>query len=205
MNEHTPMKHGTLSLARRIVAPREVVYEAWTALEHRRHRFVGPSWTEIHRSVDLRVDGREIAHGRFANGKETIYTAPRHRVSLLRHGGGGESRRPAWSCEARHSSTARQPPDDLVVRLLRERPHLVAREGLDRVRYHDGLVALRAQGRGLGPRGLGELGGDDGGRGHPVVLEEHAVVHTARCAGPSVGEGLDDSVARLEDLCPQIL
>lgn len=74
------MNHGTVSIARHIDAPRELVYEAWTKLEHRRHWFVGPAWTEIERSVDLTVGGREIAHGRFENGIETIYTARFHLI-----------------------------------------------------------------------------------------------------------------------------
>ena len=74
------MNHGTLSITRHINAPRELVYEAWTKLEHRRHWFVGPAWTEIERSVDLKVNGRELAHGRFKNGIETIYTARFHLI-----------------------------------------------------------------------------------------------------------------------------
>jgi uncharacterized protein YndB with AHSA1/START domain len=74
------MNHGTLSITRHIDAPRDLVYDAWTKVEHRRHWFVGPSWTEIERSVDLRVGGREIAHGRFENGIETIYTARFHLI-----------------------------------------------------------------------------------------------------------------------------
>lgn len=41
---------------------------------------MGPAWTEIERGVDLRVGGREIAHGRFASGIETIYTAHFHLI-----------------------------------------------------------------------------------------------------------------------------
>ena len=37
------MKHGGLSLTRKINASREIVYEAWTKIEHRKHWFVGPS------------------------------------------------------------------------------------------------------------------------------------------------------------------
>ena len=74
------MKHDTLSITRQINAPRELVYETWTKLEHRRHWFVGPAWTEIERSVDLKVGGREIAHGRFADGTETIYSARFHLI-----------------------------------------------------------------------------------------------------------------------------
>ena len=74
------MKHGTLSIARQINAPRELVYEAWTKLEHRTHWFVGPAWTEIERRVDLKVNGQELAHGRFEDSTETIYTARFHLI-----------------------------------------------------------------------------------------------------------------------------
>jgi len=74
------MKYGTLSVTRQLKAPRELVYEAWTKIEHRRHWFVGPAWTEIKRSVDLKVNGQEIAHGRFPDGTETIYTARFHLI-----------------------------------------------------------------------------------------------------------------------------
>jgi uncharacterized protein YndB with AHSA1/START domain len=80
MNEQPPLKHGTLSLKRHINAPRELVYRAWTQLEHREHWFAGPAWTAIRRSVDLRVGGQEIAHGRFENGTETVYTARFHLI-----------------------------------------------------------------------------------------------------------------------------
>ena len=80
MNGHQPMRHGPLSITREIDAPRALVYEAWTGIEHRRHWFVGPAWTEIHRSVDLRVGGGEIAHGRFPDGTETLYTARFHLI-----------------------------------------------------------------------------------------------------------------------------
>jgi len=80
MNEHEPMKHGGLSLTRQISAPREKVYEAWTKIEHRKHWFVGPAWQEINRSLDLRTNGIEIAHGRFEDGTETIYTARFHLI-----------------------------------------------------------------------------------------------------------------------------
>jgi uncharacterized protein YndB with AHSA1/START domain len=80
MNQHELMRHGGLVLTRQIDAPRERVYEAWTKIEHRKHWFVGPAWTEIERSLDLRVNGVEIAHGRFEDGTETIYTARFHLI-----------------------------------------------------------------------------------------------------------------------------
>ncbi|MEV6816694.1 SRPBCC domain-containing protein [Micromonospora sp. NPDC051296] len=80
MSTPDPMNHGAVEASRQIAAPRQVVYDAWTALEHRRQWFVGPAWTEIERSVDLRVGGTEIAHGRFADGTESIYTARYHLI-----------------------------------------------------------------------------------------------------------------------------
>jgi uncharacterized protein YndB with AHSA1/START domain len=74
------MKHGTVEASRRIDAPRGLVYEAWTQLDHRREWFVGPGWTEIERSLDLEVGGQELAHGRLGNGIETIYTARFHLI-----------------------------------------------------------------------------------------------------------------------------
>ena len=66
------MNHGELSITRQIKLPRAAVYEAWTALEHRKHWFKGPAWIEIERSLDLRVGGIEIARGRFEAGIETL-------------------------------------------------------------------------------------------------------------------------------------
>jgi len=56
MNESEPMKHGGLSLTRRINASREIVYEAWTKIEHRKNWFAGPAWTEIERSLELKIN-----------------------------------------------------------------------------------------------------------------------------------------------------
>lgn len=80
MSKCEPMKFGALALTRQINAPQETVYEAWAQLNHRRHWFAGPSWTELLRSLDLRVNGTEIAHGRFPDGTKTIYTARFHLI-----------------------------------------------------------------------------------------------------------------------------
>lgn len=80
MNGKDTLKHGTVTASRRISAPRQLVYEAWTELEHRRHWFVGPGQTEVARSVDLRVGGGEVAHGRFDSGIESIYTSHYHLI-----------------------------------------------------------------------------------------------------------------------------
>jgi uncharacterized protein YndB with AHSA1/START domain len=60
--------------------PHEKVYDAWTKIEHRKNWFVGPTWTEIKRSLDLKTNGIKIAHGRFEDGTETIYTARFHLI-----------------------------------------------------------------------------------------------------------------------------
>lgn len=81
MNKYPPLKHGELSIKRHIHAPRELVYSAWTDIEHRKHWFVGPgNWELIERSVDLQIGGKEIAHGRMEDGAETIYTARFHLI-----------------------------------------------------------------------------------------------------------------------------
>jgi uncharacterized protein YndB with AHSA1/START domain len=80
MSGSSSMTHGTIAASRRIDAPRGLVYTAWTELEHRRQWFKGPAWTEIERSLDLRVGGHEKAHGRFGSGMESIYTARFHLI-----------------------------------------------------------------------------------------------------------------------------
>ncbi|MBY5867473.1 SRPBCC domain-containing protein [Rhizobium leguminosarum] len=80
MHEFETMAFGALTESRRINADRGLVYDAWTLLEHRRQWFAGPEWTEIARSLDLRVGGHEVAHGRFPDGTETIYKARFHLI-----------------------------------------------------------------------------------------------------------------------------
>ena len=80
MTTPEPMGHGVIEAVREIEAPRRLVYDAWTTLEHRRQWFVGPGWTEIERHLDLRVGGVEVARGRFESGTETCYTARFHLI-----------------------------------------------------------------------------------------------------------------------------
>src|SRR5207302_658172 len=101
------------------------------------------------------------------------------------------------------SPSRRHPREHLVEHLVGERAHLVAREGLDRMLHHDRAVGGGAERLRLGLRRAGELGRDDRRRGNTVILEEHAVVHTARRAGPSVGERLDEHVGGADDLVSQ--
>src|SRR5438132_6449814 len=101
------------------------------------------------------------------------------------------------------SPSRRQPRGHLVEHLVGERGHLGAREGLDRMLHHDRAVGGGAEGLRLGLRRAGELGRDDRRRANAVILEEHAVVHTARGAGPSVSERLDGHVWASDDLVAQ--
>lgn len=80
MNEQSQLRHGVVSVVREINASRELVYSAWTELEHRRQWFAGPGWQEIRRELDLSVGGGELAHGRFPNGIETIYQSRFHHI-----------------------------------------------------------------------------------------------------------------------------
>src|SRR5438093_770832 len=97
----------------------------------------------------------------------------------------------------------RQPREDLVERLVGQRPHFLAGQRLDRMRHHHRPVLTAAERRRLRGGGPHELAGDHRRRGDAVVLEEHAVVHTARCARPSVGEPLHQDVGGTDDLGAQ--
>lgn len=78
MSSVSQLKHGTVVARRRLAAPPARVYEAWTALEHRRSWFAGPGWSEVERDLDLTVGGGEIARGRFPDGTETLYESRFH-------------------------------------------------------------------------------------------------------------------------------
>ena len=80
MNAHATMDTGALTDSRLIAAPLPLAFDAWTQLDHRRHWFVGTEWTEIERSLDFRAGGVEFAHGRFATGVETRYSALFHEI-----------------------------------------------------------------------------------------------------------------------------
>lgn len=75
MSAAANLPYGTISVAREIAAGRDLVFAAWTQLDHRRQWFAGPEWSEVHRELDFRVGGGEVAHGRFPNGIETVYTS----------------------------------------------------------------------------------------------------------------------------------
>jgi uncharacterized protein YndB with AHSA1/START domain len=74
--------HGDFSINRVYDAAPADVYAAWADLDTKARWFVGPEgWALVERSLDLRVGGREVLHGRFAaNGVETLFTATYHVV-----------------------------------------------------------------------------------------------------------------------------
>ncbi len=77
---NTHMNHGTLTATRDVAVDQQTAFDAWSLLEHRRHWFAGPGWTEIAREQDFRVGGSELAHGMFPDGTETIYQSRYHRI-----------------------------------------------------------------------------------------------------------------------------
>ena len=80
VSSEQPLRQGLVVVTRDLATRRDLVFNAWTALQHRRQWFAGPGWTEIERHVDLRVGGGELAHGAFPDGTETIYRSRFHLI-----------------------------------------------------------------------------------------------------------------------------
>jgi uncharacterized protein YndB with AHSA1/START domain len=79
--KHQPISHGTFSIERTYESPPANVFRAWSDAELKARWFVGPeTWSQIRRELDFRIGGNELLHGRFANGRETIYTARYHDI-----------------------------------------------------------------------------------------------------------------------------
>jgi uncharacterized protein YndB with AHSA1/START domain len=74
--------HGDFSINRVYDASPADVYAAWIDNETKARWFIGPEgWRQVERTLDVRVGGIEILHGRFAaNGLETLFTARYHLV-----------------------------------------------------------------------------------------------------------------------------
>ncbi len=112
---------------------------------------------------------------------------------------------PARVSTTRFQLGARQPRQNLVERLVGQPPHFVLRQRLDGVWHGHRPVLGRAQRLGWARARSCELRRDHRRRGQALILEEHPVVHTARGAGPSVSESLDQDVALLQDLSSQLV
>jgi len=78
----TLITHGSFAIERVYPAAPARVFAAWSDIETKQRWFIGPEgWTQIRRELTLEPGGREILHGRFPSGMETLYTARFHAVS----------------------------------------------------------------------------------------------------------------------------
>ncbi|MFL5813255.1 MAG: SRPBCC family protein [Bdellovibrionia bacterium] len=81
MMKASKVTHGTFTIDRTYKASAEAVFSAWSNLESRAQWFVGPTdWTPIRRELEFRVGGKEVLHGRFANGYEPLYESRFHSI-----------------------------------------------------------------------------------------------------------------------------
>jgi uncharacterized protein YndB with AHSA1/START domain len=75
------VSHGTFSVERTYDASASEVFKAWSDIELKARWFVGPEgWSLVNREQDFRVGGQELLRGRFANGRETLFTARYHEI-----------------------------------------------------------------------------------------------------------------------------
>ena len=73
---------------------------------------------------------------------------------------------------------------------------------LYRMGHEDATHLWQTQGFGLGLRRIDERARRQKHRGLSVNLKPDAIVHTARCARPSVSQGFDDEARLLSDALP---
>ena len=72
--------HGKFAIERIYKAPPARVFSAWADPAVKARWFVGPEdWTLIERTLDFRVGGQELLHGRFA-ARETHFRAQFHSI-----------------------------------------------------------------------------------------------------------------------------
>ncbi|MEO1100838.1 MAG: SRPBCC domain-containing protein [Pseudomonadota bacterium] len=68
--------HSEFNVERLFKAPIDLVFHAWTDEKAKAHWFVGPAeWTEIKRTLEPKLGGVDILHGKLQGGMETLYTA----------------------------------------------------------------------------------------------------------------------------------
>ncbi|EQA47194.1 hypothetical protein LEP1GSC050_0545 [Leptospira broomii serovar Hurstbridge str. 5399] len=81
--EKLKVAHEIFSIERIYKASQEAVFSAWSNLDSKSQWFIGPGdWTLVDRKLDFRVGGKELLHGRFQNGNETIYRAEFYNILL---------------------------------------------------------------------------------------------------------------------------
>jgi uncharacterized protein YndB with AHSA1/START domain len=71
------IKHASFVIERRLDYNPELVYRAWTQTDAKARWFNGPpdKWTESVREMDVRVGGRDVLIGKFADGSESRFEA----------------------------------------------------------------------------------------------------------------------------------
>ena len=74
--------HGDFSINRVYDASPADVWAAWADNETKARWFIGPEgWSQVERTLDMRVGGTEILRGRLpGSGLETLFTARDHVV-----------------------------------------------------------------------------------------------------------------------------
>jgi uncharacterized protein YndB with AHSA1/START domain len=69
------IKHGSFVIERRLDYNPELVYRAWAQKDAKARWFNGPpdKWSESTREMDVRVGGRDVLVGKFADGSESRF------------------------------------------------------------------------------------------------------------------------------------
>ncbi len=74
--EKLKVAHEIFSIEKIYKASSESVFSAWGDLDAKAQWFIGPGdWKVVERKLDFREGGKEVLHGRFENGRETLYRA----------------------------------------------------------------------------------------------------------------------------------
>jgi uncharacterized protein YndB with AHSA1/START domain len=74
--------HATIVIERTFDAPVARVFKAWSDVDAKSRWFVGPpgQWTELKRTMDFRVGGKDHLSGRLPNGISTIFDSYYHEI-----------------------------------------------------------------------------------------------------------------------------
>lgn len=73
--------HGSFTLERVYDATPARVFKAFADPKSKARWFAGPAgWKELERTLDFRIGGQEVVHGRFPNGMESRFVARYHEI-----------------------------------------------------------------------------------------------------------------------------